>query len=139
MWCKKYVPRVHSEPLPTGALVVKCAKCKLLGKIPIPSLADREYFRERHHKGLEYTGSATTIWAQGSDPQSLIRPACVFCGVSLPDDRLLCALCHMEKEMTIERLRWSKVDIASPVPRCRDAREASRAPSVEVVSELGWC
>ncbi len=107
MWCEKHIPCVHSAPLPSGAILVKCAKCGLLGKILIPSLADREGLRGRYDEGGVYKGSATIIWARGLDPQSLIRPACVFCGVYLPDDRLLCDACVSKKDDLIEELRWA--------------------------------
>ena len=41
--------------------------------------------------------------------------------------------------MTIERLRWSKMEIENPIPKCRDACEASAVRSVDCVNELGWC
>jgi hypothetical protein len=82
--------------------VVNCQRRKL-----------RSYSRTRHRDGLDYTGSAPIIWAEGSDPQSLIQSRCVFCGVSLPDDRLLCAVCHMDKEMIIERMRWASADVST--------------------------
>ena len=107
MSCRKHVPCVHTEPLPSGALLVRCSACRLVGKIPIPSLSDQEYFRGRHHEGLEYTGSAKILWAEGGDPESLIRPACAFCGVPLPDDRILCDTCLNGLDRTLEELRWS--------------------------------